>query len=92
MKAIAAAALAAGLTGATAAAQDRPACPAGETGDWTWQASALSILISNPSFEIAWDTVGEDITTTGLDVRVSTTLEGEARSFTIALPPPKFGF
>lgn len=54
-----------------ALAQDKPACPTGETGGWKWQVMGSDIQLKNPDFPIAWDTIGGEVATEGFALSIN---------------------
>ena len=69
-------------------AQEKPACPAGDEGDWHWQARSGAIWIQNKTLEIGWQTVGGDAASTGITLAAGITPENEVRTFSIRFDAP----
>ncbi|MEQ9315145.1 MAG: hypothetical protein RLN72_04785 [Henriciella sp.] len=77
-----------------ALAQDKPACPTGETGAWKWQVMGSDIQLKNPEFPIGWDTIGGEIATEGfaLSINLEALDKEKVRVVRFEVPPLDFKF
>ncbi|MGB3625680.1 MAG: hypothetical protein WA989_07625, partial [Henriciella sp.] len=87
-------AVALGILAFAANAEEKPACPTGEAGDWMWQASGSDIQLKNLDFPIGWETSGGDVSTHGFALAIN--LDGgdkeKIRVARFELPPLDFSF
>ena len=82
-------ALCAAIPAATALAQDKPTCPHGAAGDWSWRVTMSDMTVENKVQPITWQTVGGEKTSQGMEIRIASlhSLDKVSSVYLKAAPP-----